>query len=138
MLQKVHAQGVSAEIPNPATGPVWVRWLSANGFDRFAGNGPTPASPNPDQIADDQSKLTYSFTVGDVHFVLLNTDTLTTTGNIGWIAYNWIEKDIEKAQQDPRIRTISCWGTSRSSPRPSRSPWMRPSSIRSRFSSIRC
>ena len=110
MLQKVHAQGVSAEIPNPATGPVWVRWLSANGFDRFAGNGPTPAGPNPDQIADDQSKLTYSFTAGDVHFVLLNTDTLTTTGNIGWIAYNWIEKDIEKAQQDPRIRTIFVLG----------------------------
>jgi hypothetical protein len=110
MLQEVGSGDTKVEILNPATDAVWVDWLSTNGFDRFAGNGPTNAGPNSDLLEDDQSQLTYSFGVGDVHFVLLNTDTWNMTGSIGWIAYHWIEQDILRAQRDRRIRSIFVLG----------------------------
>ncbi|MBV8076592.1 MAG: metallophosphoesterase [Planctomycetaceae bacterium] len=103
------------EIPNPATSARWRKWLHQSGFDRFAkaANGPTGAPPNLDELADDQGELTYSFDLGDVHFVVINTDTLTTnmdkdthTPHIGWIPLHWIERDIRAAQANSRVRTI--------------------------------
>ena len=55
--------------------------------------------------------------IGQIHFVLINTDTLTDkadpkTGLIyaGWIPINWIEEDIKKAQDDPSISHIIVMG----------------------------
>ena len=45
---------------------------------RQGGQRPDQGHRSPDQLADDQSQLTYSFDIGDVHFVVINTDTLTT------------------------------------------------------------
>ena len=57
--------------------------------------------------------MTYSFDIGDVHFVVINTDTLTTNidndtkaPHIGWVPYSWIEQDIRKAQADPKLSAI--------------------------------
>src|SRR5262249_47929820 len=50
MLQEVGSGDTKIEILNPPTNAVWVNWLTANGFDRFAGNGPTNAGPNPDLL----------------------------------------------------------------------------------------
>jgi hypothetical protein len=102
--------GAKVEVLNAATHPVWLHWLARNGFDRFAGNGPTNAAPNPDMLQRDESKMTYSFNIGDVHFIVLNTDALTTTLNIGWIAYHWIERDIRRAERNDRIKTIFVLG----------------------------
>jgi hypothetical protein len=110
MLEFVQVGQASLEVPNPSTNQVWLDWLAANGFDRFAGNGPTTAPPNPDGLLNDQSKLTYSFDVGDVHFVTLNTDTYAAGDNTGWIAFNWVARDILRAQRNRRIRSIFVLG----------------------------
>ena len=103
------------EVPNPATNARWLKWLRDSGFDSFAkvANGPTDAPPNPDKLADDQSEMTYSFNLGDVHFVVINTDTLTTdidkdtkAPHIGWVPYHWIEADIRSAQANPKLSAI--------------------------------
>lgn len=104
---------LNAQAPNPGAINEWVSWFSANGYAFAAGNGPTPAPPNLDDLARDESKLTYSFNRGDIHFIIINTDTLNTntdpgTGLVlaGWIPINWIEQDMANAQQDPTISTI--------------------------------
>jgi hypothetical protein len=107
MLQQNQA---GDEVPNPACDPVWTKWMSDNGFDQFGGNGPTPTHHNPDQLVDDQSKLTYSFDDGDTHFVLINTDTLNTPDATGWIAYHWIANDLYQAQKKPKIARIFVLG----------------------------
>jgi Calcineurin-like phosphoesterase len=106
MLQKVSGN----EVPNPATPPVWLAWLTANHLDGFAGNGPTPAGTNSDQLVDDQSKLTYSFDRDGTHFVLLNTDTTNKPNQTGWIAYNWIANDLQQAQANPNTAAIFVLG----------------------------
>ena len=107
------------EVPNPATDARWLKWLRESGFDSFAkaANGPTDARPNRDELADNQSEMTYSFDIGDVHFIVINTDTLTTNidndtkaPHIGWVPYFWIEHDIRKAQADPKISAIFVLG----------------------------
>ena len=118
MLKKVHEDKDDedkVEVPNPATDARWLKWLHDSGFDTFAkaANGPTNAPPNPDQLADDQSEMTYSFNIGDVHFIVINTDTLTTdidndtnAPHIGWIPYHWIEQDVRSAQANPKVSAI--------------------------------
>jgi hypothetical protein len=54
--------------------------------------------------------MTYSLDIGDTHFVVLNTDTVTTNLNIGWIAYHWIEQDIQRAENNREIRSIFVLG----------------------------
>lgn len=107
------------EVPNSHVDPIWVQWLHKSHFDTFArrANGPRAGHPEKDHLADDQSELTYSFDVGDIHFVVVNTDSLTTIVDpetkkpyIGWIPYHWIEKDIQAAQADSRVSAIFVLG----------------------------
>ncbi|MDQ7822415.1 MAG: metallophosphoesterase [Candidatus Eremiobacteraeota bacterium] len=104
---------LNAQAPNPGAIDQWLLWFVRNGYDFAAGNGPTPAGSNPDSLARDESKLTYSFTRGVTHFTVIDTDVLTTktdatTGLVlsGWIAINWIEEDVRKAQLDPSVSEI--------------------------------
>lgn len=104
---------LNAQAPNPGAFNEWVSWLSRNGYDFAAGNGPTPTGANPDCLVRDESKLTYSFNIGDTHFVVINTDTLSTQTDpttglalAGWIPINWIEADVINAQIDPSISAI--------------------------------
>jgi hypothetical protein len=106
MLQQVNGN----EVPNAATDPVWLSWLKENHLDGYAGNGPTPAGTNADLLVDDQSALTYSFDRGDMHFVLLSTDTLNQPDQAGWIATNWIANDLQQAQQNPDTTAIFVLG----------------------------
>ena len=118
MLKKVHEDKDDedkVEVPNPATDARWLKWLRDSGFDTFAkaANGPTDASPNPDQLADDQSEMTYSFNIGDIHFIVINTDTLNTdidkdtnASHIGWVPYHWIEQNVRSAQANPKVSAI--------------------------------
>ena len=117
MLKKVHEDKDDedkVEVPNPATDARWLKWLHDSGFDTFAkaANGPTNASPNPDQLANDQSEMTYSFNIGDVHFIVINTDTLNTN----------IDKDTN-ASTPGGSRTT---GSSRTSARRRRTPRSAP------------
>jgi hypothetical protein len=122
MLRKVHEDKDDedkVEVPNKHAGPVWVEWLHDSRFDTFAkrANGPRKGHPDADQLADDQSELTYSFDVDGVHFVVINTDSLTTVIDpgthepyIGWIPYHWIERDVRAAQANPEVGAIFLLG----------------------------
>lgn len=105
------------ELSNDKADATWTQWISAHGFDAHAGNGPTNAPPNADALQDDQSKLSYSFDDGANHFVVLNTDTWTTTpapatGStaIGWIALAWLEADLAAAQAKAGIAHVFVFG----------------------------
>jgi hypothetical protein len=117
MLAKVKVGGNKIELSSAPADQVWTSWAAAHGFDTHAGNGPTAAPPNADALADDQSRLTYSFDDGGVHHVVLNTDTLTTTPDaatgstqVGWIAMSWLGADLAAAQADPAIHHIAVFG----------------------------
>jgi len=117
MLVKVKVNGNKVELSNAPADKVWTDWTAAHGFDTHAGNGPTPAAPNVDALSDDQSRLTYSFNDGAVHYVVLNTDTLTTTPDtvtgstqIGWIAMHWLAADLAAAQASATIQHIAVFG----------------------------
>jgi len=105
------------ELSNGPADAVWTQWLATNGFDAHAGNGPTTAAPNADALQDDQSKLSYSFDDGGTHFVVLNTDTWTTTADsttgstqIGWIALRWLTADLRAAQANANVSRIFVFG----------------------------
>ncbi|MBU0731332.1 metallophosphoesterase [Patescibacteria group bacterium] len=105
------------EAPNPGAIDAWLAWFKQNSYDKYAGNGPTPTGDNPDDLVRDESDLTYSFNIGDVHFLIINTDTLNTktdakTGLVmeRWIPINWVKDDLEKAQADPAISAIIVMG----------------------------
>lgn len=108
---KANGARYGVEVPNRPTDRVWVDWLKANALDTVAGNGPTNRDPgNPDRLVNDQSKLTFSFDVDDVHFLVLNTDTANDQENTGWVAYHWTRRDIERAQANPKTRAIFVLG----------------------------
>ena len=115
MLYKDKTLG--AELSNGPADGVWTQWLAAQGFDAHAGNGPTTAGANADALQDDQSKLSYSFDDGGIHYVVLNTDTWTTTPDsttqstqIGWIALTWLTADLKAAQSNASVSSIFVFG----------------------------
>jgi hypothetical protein len=117
MLAKVKVNGTKIELSNPGADAVWTGFLAGHGFGDHAGNGPTPAGANADALADDQSKLTYSFDEAGVHYVLLDTDTLTTTPDaatgstqLGWIAMKWLTADLAAAEADSAVDHIVVLG----------------------------
>ncbi len=92
---------------------VWNDWYKASGYPIMSTNGPK----NVAEAQQDQSILNYSFDYRNVHFVVLNTDSLTTekdatTGKvkIGWVPVAWIQKDIEAAEQDDMVQAIFVLG----------------------------
>jgi len=108
---------LDAEYPVLAFSTVFIQWLSNNGYDRYAGNGPTIVGENSDKLVRDESKLTYSFDYLNNHFIIMNTDTETTVINpatnksyAGWIPVNWVVNDIETAQANPNISNIILMG----------------------------
>lgn len=113
-LNKKTKQG---KLPNPMNDRFWTEWLTLNNFRPKVGNGPALSGSNADRLLDDQSRLSYSFDSGSVHFVVLNTDTRTTVkdaatgeGRLGWVPADWAAKDIQKAEADPKIRSIFVFG----------------------------
>lgn len=120
LLKQTLSDGGSAEIqnnaPDASADTVWTQWLAASSFDPMAGNGPTAAPPNADQLLDDQSKFSFSFDDGPNHFVVLNTDTWTSadagTGvaPIGRVPMVWLAGDIQAAQANAVTQNIFLFG----------------------------
>jgi len=125
------SSGTYYEIPNPPTYEIWLNWLTKNGYDGMAGNGPTPETAPEDQLASDNSRQTWSFSTAlangkNVHFVLINTDTLSTARTTqasclqnsayatkplpGWIPAHWIDTDIGQANGDSNTDLIFAFG----------------------------
>lgn len=110
---------IKEEVPNKHSDSVWLDWLKTSKFDTYAkvANGPKPDKANEDKLVNDQSQLTYSFDAGDIHFVVINTDTISSAVDketkypfAGWVPYNWIKKDVEAAQANPKISAIFLLG----------------------------
>ena len=120
------------EFPNTDAYDKWLDWMSQNSYDGLAGNGPTPATDPADRLVlDDSNKLTYSFQSDlqsgqKVHFTLVDTDALSTYRATdpaciqdqqnadkavpGWMAANWVQKDIGAAQADADVGLIFAMG----------------------------
>lgn len=105
------------KLPNPETVPMWNRWYAQSGFRQMSANGPSDGGVNKDKLIGDQSRLNYSFDRNGVHFVVLNTDTVTSEkdpktglGKVAWIPARWARKDIEAAQKDKHIKAIFVTG----------------------------
>ena len=106
-----------AKLANLATDAIWTKWAGEHGYDRRAGNGPTPANDPEDKLVDDQSRLNYSFTVGSTHFIVLNTDTRTsvtapgsTEALVGWVPAHWVAKDLAQAEADTAVHDVFLLG----------------------------
>jgi hypothetical protein len=109
--------GTKIELSNGGADAVWTTWSAAHGFDAHAGNGPTAKPPNVDALQDDQSRLSYSWDDGGNHYVVLNTDTWTTTPDaatsstqLGWIALNWLSADLKAAEVNQAVHHIFVFG----------------------------
>ncbi len=92
---------------------VWLDWIARYGYDHHAGNGPRPRGSNPDKLVRDESRMTFSFNLQSIHFVVINTDTLSTEIDPstnkpypGWIPINWVERDLADAKRNRGISAI--------------------------------
>lgn len=101
------ATGVYTEFPNPAALPVWTSLMDT--YLRGS-NGPTPAAPNPDNVTDDQSRLSYTFQSGETLFVVLNTDTFIDDTTLGDVPLNWLSDRLDEGESDPGLRQIFVMG----------------------------
>ncbi len=92
---------------------VWLAWIARYGYDHCAGNGPKHGGSNPDKLVRDESNMTFSFNLKGIHFVVINTDTLSTEIDpsthlpyTGWIPINWVERDLAAAKKNRGISAI--------------------------------
>jgi hypothetical protein len=92
-LEGNHEMQTKAKIAYPAAERVWLREMGP--YITHAGNG--PGAGGPDNLATDQSRLTYSFDYGRTHFVLVNTDPY---GKDGSAPVQWIREDLAAAQSN--------------------------------------
>jgi hypothetical protein len=110
LLQKVEQNGEKVEIQNPPTGEVFSQIMS----DFIpAENGPTQVEPNPDGVARDESRLSFTFRSDNMFFIQLNTDTYTgddTTDGIGLVPLQWLEEQLLLAQADSTIEHVFVLG----------------------------
>ena len=98
-----------------ATYPRWKAWLLGSGFV-YGTDGPTPAKDPEDELALDESKMSYTLDRAGVRFIVLNTDTRTTrpdpmTGTVlGWIPARWASRQLARAEADPSVRAVFVLG----------------------------
>mgnify|MGYP000035124173 CR=1 FL=1 len=109
--------GEYIEYPDADNLSVWVDWLKTNNFAK-ASNGPSGNKElQRDLLAEDNNQTqTYSFddVKTGVHYVLLNTDSLSTVVNpllpektvASWAPLHWVEADFKKASANPAIKRI--------------------------------
>lgn len=79
-------------VPIPIAGPDskdWTKVLKTLGADKIYSNGPTTGGPNPDLLAEDQTKLSSTAVYDGVRFFFLNTDTPLKTPKAGSIPRMW-------------------------------------------------
>jgi len=92
-LEGNHEVQTKAKIAFPAAERVWLREMGP--YITHAGNG--PGAGGPDNLATDQSRLTYSFDYGRTHFVLVNTDPY---GKDGSAPVEWMKGDLAAATRN--------------------------------------
>ncbi|MBN9417404.1 hypothetical protein ABS71_22805 [bacterium SCN 62-11] len=101
--------------PNLQAGEVFTTQMAAY----IRGNdGPKPSdAPGdgglelpPDNVARDESRLSYTFRDGDNLFMVVNTDTYTGPDASGSLPLRWIRQKLNAAQQDANVKHIFVFG----------------------------
>lgn len=93
------------------TYPRWKAWLTSSPF-LYGKDGPTPASDPADALVLDESKMSFTLDRAGVRFIVLNTDTRTSTKDtstgtaLGWIPAAWAAGELTKAERDPKVRAV--------------------------------
>lgn len=110
LLQKVEQNGNTVEIQNPPTGEVFTSLMS-----KFipAKNGPTQSAPNFDNVARNESMLSFSFQSDNLFFIQLNTDTYTgddSPDGVGFVPLFWLQDQLLQAQESLKIEHIFVLG----------------------------
>lgn len=91
------------EVPNKGALAVWMKEM-----ERYM---PTGVTINRVGGADSLDNLaTYSFTSGNTHFIIINTDTYDKTKKIGMAPAAWIAADIATARKDTSVKHIFLLG----------------------------
>ncbi|MEP6753869.1 MAG: metallophosphoesterase [Chthonomonadales bacterium] len=105
------------KLANPATDPVWAKLVHDVGLVPKDAKGPTATSSPEDNLVDDQRLLNFSINRGSVHFVVLNTDTrvsvkypMTGETKIGMIPAHWLDKDLDEAEKNSKIKAVIVMG----------------------------
>ena len=106
------------KLPNPVTVNIWNDFVkTSNMIPAKIHRGPDMQHGFGDDIAADESLLSYSFDRDYVHFVVLNTDTrvktldpVTGQSIIGAIPSGWLENDLQRAQANKRIKSVVILG----------------------------
>lgn len=96
-------KGNTQELPNAIALPVWMKEMGSFMPDSVTIN----RVGGPDSL---NNLATYSFTYGNIHFIIMNTDTYDTTGTIGMAPAAWINADIVAARKDSAVQHIFLLG----------------------------
>ncbi|MDP4261969.1 MAG: metallophosphoesterase [Bacteroidota bacterium] len=96
-------KGNHVELPNSQAITVWIKEM--NSF--VPAKIPLNHVGGPDSL---DNRMTYSFTYGNTHFILINTDTYDTAGVIGMAPAAWINADIIAARKDTAVKHIFLLG----------------------------
>ncbi|HZC45250.1 MAG TPA: hypothetical protein VE243_02175, partial [Candidatus Acidoferrum sp.] len=91
-----------SQASNPGAEEVWLSVM-----ERFIAGNNGPLAGGPDNLATDQSRLTYSFDYRHTHFVILNTDPF---GAIGTVPLFWLAGDLANAKQNGSPKHIFVLG----------------------------
>lgn len=96
-------KGKHEEVPNKHAIQTWM-----NQMDTYI---PTGVTINRVGGKDSlYNQMTYSFTYGNTHFILLNTDTYNKEGIIGMAPADWVNTDIAAAKNDIAVQHIFLLG----------------------------
>ena len=105
------------KLPNPLVDGVWSELVKSANLIPAEATGPTPENDAEDKLVSNQSALNFSFNRGSVHFVCLNTDTRVTTKDdetgetkIAMVPVHWLDRDLDGAQADTKIKCIVVMG----------------------------
>lgn len=91
------------EFPNAGATDIWMKEMG-----RYMPAGVSiNRVPGPDSL---NNLATYSFTYGNTHFIVMNTDTYNTTGTIGLAPAQWIVDDMTRARADKTVQHIFLLG----------------------------
>lgn len=97
-------------MPNWGTTPIWNTWLNQTTFWKGVEPGPTPENDPEDELADDQSLLNGTITLGAARFILINTDcnkkTQSANPEVGLVATSWVSAQLKLAESDPEVKSV--------------------------------
>jgi hypothetical protein len=105
----------SVETPRGSRNFVETPNLPAYGYwqenmKRYINGNDGPASGGADTLLQNEQGLSYTFTAGDVGFIILNTDTAISTDTAGNIPLNWFTGKLDAAQQNDKLKHIFVMG----------------------------